>query len=177
MGKQYIIFAAVFIVVVVAIVIKLLPGKAEAQEQGLINIASPVKISSFGADGNGQKGTITVLVGKSDIGNVYIDENSVEVLKKGDSYFLMVSVETRYTDANFLNKLHQDEKLQYVTGCSELYLFTSDGKFYAVPNKYLIDDDGKVCADLSGEMTLQPINEEYLNKIYVASLKVMERKK
>ena len=58
-----------------------------------------------------------------------------------------------------------------------LYMFTNDGRFYCMVQRYLIDSEGKVCVDLGSDMQFRAIDEKILTDVYTASLKVLEDKK
>ncbi|WP_303996589.1 hypothetical protein [Megamonas hypermegale] len=115
-------------------------------------------------------------VGKSDFGVVYIDTDTVDTVKKDNMYYLIVSVEERYTDETFLQQLRQSEETKDAVSALDLYMFTNTGGFYCVPQRYLVDKDGKVCADLGSDMQMKPVDEKIISDIYVNALKVLENK-
>lgn len=45
-----------------------------------------------------------------------------------------------------------------------------------MPQRYLIDNEGKVCVDLGSDMQFKGIDEKILTQVYTASLKVLESK-
>ena len=51
-----------------------------------------------------------------------------------------------------------------------------NGKYYCMPQKYLIDSQGKVYGDLGSSMQLQMIDDEIIFKIYTNALKTLEDK-
>lgn len=51
-----------------------------------------------------------------------------------------------------------------------------NGKYYCMPQRYLIDSQGKVCGDLGSSMQLQMIDDEIVFKIYTNALKTLEDK-
>ena len=51
-----------------------------------------------------------------------------------------------------------------------------NGKYYCMPQRYLIDSQGKVYGDLGSSMQLQMIDEEIIFKIYTNALKTLEDK-
>lgn len=55
-------------------------------------------------------------------------------------------------------------------------MFTSDGRYYCTPQKYLIDLEGKVCGDLGSDMNLKVINDKIIAEIYTSALKTLEDK-
>ena len=55
-------------------------------------------------------------------------------------------------------------------------MFTNDGRYYCMPQRYLIDSQGKVCGDLGSSMQLQMIDDEIIFKIYTNALKTLEDK-
>ena len=67
--------------------------------------------------------------------------------------------------------------MQNVVSTLCLYMFTNDGRFYCMPQRYLIDNEGKVCVDLGSDMQFRGIDEKILTQVYTASLKVLESKK
>ena len=115
-------------------------------------------------------------VGNSDYGVMYIYPDTVEAVKKDNRYFVVVSAEDRYTDEKFLAELRQGENMQNVVSTLYLYMFTNDGRFYCIPQRCLIDNEGKVCVDLGKDMQFRAINEKILVEVYIASLKVLESK-
>lgn len=117
------------------------------------------------------------MVGNSDLGTVYIDTDTVEVVKKDGQYYLIVSAEEHYKESNFLTELRKDEDLKDTVSSLTLYMFTNDGKYYCMPQRYLIDSQGKVCGDLGSNMQLQMIDDKIISKIYTSALKTLEDKK
>lgn len=116
-------------------------------------------------------------VGSSDYGVMYIYPDTVEAVKKDNRYFVVVSAEDRYTDEKFLAQLRQGENMQNAVSTLCLYMFTNDGRFYCMAQRYLIDSEGKVCADLGSDMQFRAIDEKILTDVYTAALKVLEDKK
>ncbi len=115
-------------------------------------------------------------IGNSDYGIMYIYPDTVEAVKKDGRYYVVVSAEDRYTDKQFLAELRQGENMQNVVSTLCLYMFTNDGRFYCMPQRYLIDNEGKVCVDLGSDMQFRGIDEKILTQVYTASLKVLESK-
>lgn len=115
------------------------------------------------------------LIGNSDLGTVYIDTDTVEVVKKDNQYYLIVSAEEHYKESKFLTELRNDEDLKDTVSALTLYMFTSDGRYYCTPQRYLIDSEGKVCGDLGSNMQWQMIDDELTSKIYTQALKVLEQ--
>lgn len=116
-------------------------------------------------------------IGNSDYGVMYIYPDTVEAVKKDDRYFVIVSAEDRYTDEKFLAQLRQGENMQNAVSTLALYMFTNDGRFYCMPQRYLIDGEGKVCTDLGSDMQFRAIDEKILTQVYTAALKVLESQK
>lgn len=75
-------------------------------------------------------------VGKSDFGTVYIDTNTIDTVKKNNVYYLIVSVEERYTDETFLQQLRQSEETKDAVSALDLYMFTNDGRYYCIPQRF-----------------------------------------
>lgn len=117
------------------------------------------------------------IVGNSDLGTVYIDTDTVEVVKKDGQYYLIVSAEEHYKESNFLTELRKDEDLKDTVSSLTLYMFTNDGKYYCMPQRYLIDSQGKVCGDLGSNMQMQMIDDKVVSKIYTSALKSLSDKK
>lgn len=115
-------------------------------------------------------------VGNSDYGVMYIYPDTVEAVKKDNKYYVVVSAEDRYTDKKFLAELRQGENMQNAVSTLCLYMFTNDGRFYCMPQRYLIDNEGKVCVDLGSDMQFKGIDEKILTQVYTISLKVLESK-
>lgn len=113
-------------------------------------------------------------VGKSDFGTVYIDTNTIDTVKKNNVYYLIVSVEERYTDETFLQQLRQSEETKDAVSALDLYMFTNDGRYYCIPQRFLVDKNGKVCSNLGSDMQMKPIDEKIISDIYVKALKVLE---
>lgn len=106
--------------------------------------------------------------GETDVGVLYVDVDSAQSLSKDGQLYLAVFAEEQYTDADFLNLLHEDESLQNAVGAMYLYLFNSNGTEYTKAAHYIIDKDGKVCLDMGGEAAVQQTkgNKEMLN-VYI----------
>ena len=132
---------------------------------------------AYGIDSNNvAEAAIEQKVGNSDYGIMYIYPDTVETVKKDDKYYVVVSAEDRYTDEKFLSELRQGENMQNAVSTLCLYMFTNDGRFYCMPQRYLIDNEGKVCVDLGSDMQFKGIDEKILTQVYTASLKVLESK-
>lgn len=114
----------------------------------------------------------------TDVGILYIDRDSIQPVRKGNSLYLLVSAEEIYTDREFLQDLRVGENLQNVVACSTLYMFTSDGRYYAIVKQFLTDDKNMVCADFGGNMEIKPIADtvEAL-KVYTTALQILDKQK
>ena len=125
---------------------------------------------------NDTTGQIEVM--DTDVGSIYIDRDSIQPMKKDNSLYLLVLAEEIYIDRDFLQNLRAGENLQNVVACSTLYMFTSDGRYYATVKQYLIDDKNMVCADLGGSTELKSMadNEEAL-KVYTTALQILDKRK
>lgn len=115
--------------------------------------------------------------GETDVGVLYVDVDSAQSLSKDGQLYLAVFAEEQYTDADFLNLLHEDESLQNAVGAMYLYLFNSNGTEYTKAAHYIIDKDGKVCLDMGGETAVQQTNgnKEILN-VYTKALDALNKK-
>ena len=116
------------------------------------------------------------IIGETNTGVVYIDIDTIETVKKGENFYLIVSAEEHYKESSFLTELRKDEDLKDTVSSLTLYMFTNDGRYYCMPQRYLIDSQGKVCGDLGSDMKLQMIDDEIISKIYVNALKTLENK-
>lgn len=115
--------------------------------------------------------------GETDVGVLYVDVDSAQSLSKDGQLYLAVFAEEQYTDADFLNLLHEDESLQNAVGAMYLYLFNSNGTEYTKAAHYIIDKDNKVCLDMGGETAVQQTNgnKEILN-VYTKALDALNKK-
>lgn len=115
--------------------------------------------------------------GETDVGVLYVDVDSAQSLSKDGQLYLAVFAEEQYTDADFLNLLHEDESLQNAVGAMYLYLFNSNGTEYTKAAHYIIDKDNKVCLDMGGETAVQQTNgnKEMLN-VYTKALDALNKK-
>lgn len=115
--------------------------------------------------------------GETDVGVLYVDVDSAQSLSKSGQLYLAVFAEEQYTDADFLNLLHEDESLQNAVGAMYLYLFNSNGTEYTKAAHYIIDKDNKVCLDMGGETALQQTKgkKEMLN-VYTKALDALNKK-
>ena len=115
--------------------------------------------------------------GETDVGTLYVDVDSVQSLSKSGQLYLAVFAEEQYTDADFLNLLHEDESLQNAVSAMYLYLFNNNGTEYTVAAHYIIDKDGKVCLDMGGETAVQQTKgkKEMLN-VYTKALDALNKK-
>lgn len=116
------------------------------------------------------------IIGETNTGVVYIDIDTIETVKKGENFYLIVSAEEHYKESSFLTELRKDEDLKDTISSLTLYMFTNDGRYYCMPQRYLIDSQGKVCGNLGSDMKLQMIDDEIISKIYVNALKTLENK-
>lgn len=115
--------------------------------------------------------------GETYVGVLYVDVDSAQSLSKDGQLYLAVFAEEQYTDADFLNLLHEDESLQNAVGAMYLYLFNSNGTEYTKAAHYIIDKDNKVCLDMGGETAVQQTkgNKEMLN-VYTKALDALNKK-
>ena len=116
------------------------------------------------------------MIGETNIGTVYIDTDTIEIVKKDGHFYLIVSAEEHYKESDFLTELRKGEDLKDTVSSVTLYMFTNDGRYYCMPQRYLIDSQGKVCGDLGSSMQLQMIDDEIIFKIYTNALKTLEDK-
>lgn len=116
-------------------------------------------------------------IGNTDFGKLYIDTKSIETVKKDDVYYLVVNAEEYYTDKKFLNELHKNENLKNAIGATYLYMFSSDGKYYCVPQSYLFDKEEKICLNLGSDLNLKTIDKDILVSVYSKSLDVLSEQK
>lgn len=115
--------------------------------------------------------------GETDVGTLYVDVDSAQSLSKDGQLYLAVFAEEQFTDADFLNLLHEDESLQNAVGAMYLYLFNSNGTEYTKAAHYIIDKDGNVCLDMGGETAVQQTKgkKEMLN-VYTKALDALNKK-
>ena len=129
--------------------------------------------------------------GKTDVGVLYLDGDSVNTVKKDGKYYLAFFAEEKYTDQKFLASLRQGEDMQNAAGNISLYLFNTYGSAYFIGASYVIDADsayfigasyvidadGNVCADLGADTKLKAVgNNKTLRNAYTMALKILERR-
>ena len=115
--------------------------------------------------------------GKTDVGVLYIDSESVNTVKKDGKYYLAFFAEEKYTDQSFLASLRQGEDMQNAVSAVTLYLFNTFGNEYIIGANYIVDSEGKVCADLGAEMTpVDARNNATMRNAYTMALKILQRK-
>lgn len=115
--------------------------------------------------------------GRTTCGVLYIDPASIETVKKDGQYYLLFFAEEKYTDKNFLESLRQDESLKDAVSAIYLYMFNTFGSEYCQPASYIVDSEGKVCADLGADMRLRAVGDDKtLRNAYTMALKILERK-
>ena len=114
--------------------------------------------------------------GKTDVGVLYLDGDSVNTVKKDGKYYLAFFAEEKYTDQKFLASLRQGEDMQNAASGISLYLFNTFGSAYFIGASYIVDADGKVCADLGADTTLKYVgNDKTLRNAYTMALKILQR--
>ena len=105
--------------------------------------------------------------GKTDVGVLYIDGDSV------NTFF----AEEKYTDAAFLAALRQGEDMANASSSVNLYLFNTFGSEYFIGASYIVDDEGKVCADLGADTTPKEVgSDKTMRNAYTMALKILQRK-
>ena len=115
--------------------------------------------------------------GKTDVGVLYLDGDSVNTVKKDGKYYLAFFAEEKYTDQKFLASLRQGEDMQNAVSGISLYLFNTFGSAYFIGASYVIDADGNVCADLGADTKLKAVgNNKTLRNAYTMALKILERR-
>ena len=116
--------------------------------------------------------------GQTDVGVLYIDSDSVNIVKKDGYYYLAFFAEEKYTDQSFLASLRQGEDMANAASNISLYLFNTFGSEYIIGASYIVDSEGKVCADLGANPTPKEVgNDKTLRNAYTMALKIMQRKK
>lgn len=115
--------------------------------------------------------------GDTDCGVLYVDTDTVRTVKKDGLYYLAVAAEERYTDAEFLASLRQGKDMQQAEAAVYLYLFDNRGANYCIAAAYIVDAEGRVCADVGSKMTLMPIGKDKtMSNAYSLALKALENK-
>ena len=121
--------------------------------------------------------TALVEAGRTDCGVLYIEPDSVNAVKKDGQYYLAFTAEEKYTDADFLASLHEDEDMRSAVAAVYLYVFNTYGSEYFLGAQYIIDAEGKVCADLGSNTVMQSVGDDKtLKNAYTLALKAWERK-
>ena len=109
--------------------------------------------------------------GKTDVGVLYIDSESVSTVKKDGKYYLAFFAEEKYTDEAFLAALRQGEDMQNAVSGISLYLFNTFGA------SYVVNAEGKICADLGANTIPQDARgNKTLRNAYTMALKILQRK-
>ncbi len=115
--------------------------------------------------------------GKTDVGVLYIDSDSVNTVKKDGRYYLAFFAEEKYTDAAFLTSLRQGEDMAGAASSVSLYLFNTFGSEYIIGASYIVDDKGNVCADLGADTTPKTVgSDKTMRNAYTMALKILQRK-
>ncbi len=115
--------------------------------------------------------------GKTDVGVLYIDSDSVNTVKKDGRYYLAFFAEEKYTDAAFLASLRQGEDMAGAASSVSLYLFNTFGSEYIIGASYIVDDKGNVCADLGADTTPKAVgSDKTMRNAYTMALKILQRK-
>ncbi len=115
--------------------------------------------------------------GKTDVGVLYIDGDSVNTVKKDGYYYLAFFAEEKYTDAAFLAALRQGEDMANASSSVNLYLFNTFGSEYFIGASYIVDAEGKVCADLGADTTPKEVgSDKTMRNAYTMALKILQRK-
>ena len=115
-------------------------------------------------------------VGTTDAGTVFLLPDTVQILRKGDTHYLLAAAEEQFTDDAFLSDLHSTAGMETAASEWKLYMFTSDGRYYCTPQRYLLDTQGNTCVDLGSNMQLAMIDNKLTADIYTAALHVLEGK-
>lgn len=119
----------------------------------------------------------SVAVGKSDVGELYVDLDNVQILRKSNAAYLIASVEERYSDKKFMDEIRKKRGLENAVGTLTLYMFDNYGRTYCIVGKHIYDSNGNMCLDLGSDMTIKEVGRnEMLLKIYEVSLKSLEKK-
>ena len=70
--------------------------------------------------------------GKTDVGVLYIDSESVNTVKKDGKYYLAFFAEEKYTDQSFLASLRQGEDMAGAATAITRYLFNTFSNAYII---------------------------------------------
>lgn len=116
-------------------------------------------------------------IGKSDVGILYVNLDNIQTLRKENTFFLVASVEERYTDKKFLEDIRKEEGLAQAAGMLTLYVFDNHCTNYSIAHQYIYDNENNICLDLGGDMVIRSVgNDKNLLKIYEVALKHIESK-
>lgn len=67
--------------------------------------------------------------------------------------------------------------MQNAVSAVTLYLFNTFGNEYIIGANYIVDSEGKVCADLGADMTpVDARNNATMRNAYTMALKILQRK-
>ena len=115
--------------------------------------------------------------GKTDVGVLYIDSESINTVKKTANTTWPSLPKKKYTDQTFLASLRQGEDMAGAVSAVTLYLFNTFGNEYIIGANYIVDSEGKVCADLGADMTPVDVrNNATMRNAYTMALKILQRK-
>lgn len=118
-----------------------------------------------------------VEAGRTEVGSLYINLDNIQTVRKNNEFFLITSVEERYTDQKFLADIRQSEGLEKAVGMLTLYVFDNHGASYAIARQYIYDQENNICLDLGSNMQMQNVGtDRNLLNLYEVSLKSIERK-
>ena len=115
-------------------------------------------------------------VGTTDAGTVFLLPDTVQIIRKGDTHYLLAAAEEQFTNEAFLSDLHSTAGMEAAASDWKLYMFTSDGRYYCTPQRYLLDAQGNTCVNLGSNMQLSMIDNKLTADIYTAALRVLEGK-
>lgn len=116
-------------------------------------------------------------VGKTDVGILFVDTDNVQSVKQDGIFYLAVLAYEKFTDAEYLQALREDEDLAQATGAVYMYLFDNRGANYCIASHYIVDAETKICVDLGVDMRLQSCaGNKTLLEAYTKALKALENK-
>ena len=116
-------------------------------------------------------------LGKSALGQLYADTNSVRPYKQGGQMYVSISAWEKYTNPDFLVKMRATPGLEDFSSELVMYMIelNNQGRYF-VAGRYFLDSKELVCQELPPEPNIKYVGKNpELRKLYIVAMKVARK--
>ena len=116
-------------------------------------------------------------LGSTKSGDLYIDKDNVQPLRRGNALFVLVQAEIHYNKETLPKLQAMKPELSTAVEVVQLYLFNNNGTQAALLKSLYTDKDGNVVYTLEGSPELKPVQSRLQMLLYEKALAELEHQK